>query len=52
MSMVERVQSNPFMAGNIKVVPRDRQGEGARENQCEKFIMSRPWWVTHMVGLV
>ncbi|CAJ1460748.1 unnamed protein product [Effrenium voratum] len=29
MSMVERVQSNPFMAGNIKVVPRDRQGEGA-----------------------
>ena len=26
--MVERVQSNPFVAGNITVAPRDRQGEG------------------------
>ena len=28
MSMVERVQSNPFVAGNITIAPRDRQGEG------------------------
>lgn len=27
--MVERVESNPFVAGNITVAPRDRQGEGA-----------------------
>jgi len=29
VSMVERVQSNPFVAGNITIAPRDRQGEGA-----------------------
>lgn len=29
VSMVERVESNPFVAGNITVAPRDRQGEGA-----------------------
>lgn len=29
VSMVERVQSNPFVAGNIKVAPRDHHGEGA-----------------------
>lgn len=27
--MVERVQSNPFVAGNIKVAPRDHHGEGS-----------------------
>ena len=27
--MMERVQSNPFVAGNLTVAPKDRQGEGA-----------------------
>ena len=31
--MVERVESNPFVAGNITVAPRDRQGEGKAEVQ-------------------
>ena len=30
MSVVARVQSNPFTAGNIKIAPRDRGGEGAQ----------------------
>ncbi|CAE7449868.1 unnamed protein product [Symbiodinium natans] len=29
MSVVQRVQSNPFTAGKIKIAPRERQGEGA-----------------------
>ena len=30
MSVVQRVQSNPFTAGKIKIAPRERQGEGAQ----------------------
>lgn len=29
VSMMQRVQSNPFVAGNLTVAPKDRQGEGA-----------------------
>lgn len=29
MSIVQRVESNPFTAGRIKIAPRERQGEGA-----------------------
>ena len=43
VSMVERVQSNPFVAGNITVAPRDRQGEG--EAEVQEMDEHVGWWL-------